>query len=242
MQTPAKVQTSRKVGSVYGKAVTEADIGLTKPIDPNLVFDASDEARWTQMGRVMSALGGPVLERFFVEKKLDATADEIAAFQRYSRKLDEKSLRKTEHELALTKKELAASGLSNQQKSELEKERAKLEQNLRGASRLHQERLPQGFYASLIVPWKIERELYRTYGGRVIFQQFGLEALDGRRRLFEEAEKKGDLKIDDAGVRHLFYYYAHMKHSVIDEKDVKKDKLMERSWFFADELDPALAK
>jgi hypothetical protein len=65
----------------------------------------------------------------------------------------------------------------------------------------------------IILPWKIERELYRVYGGRVIFQQFGAEALDGRRRLFEEAEKNGDLKFDDAGVRHLFYYYySNVKH------------------------------
>jgi hypothetical protein len=63
-----------------------------------------------------------------------------------------------------------------------------------------------------ILPWKIERELHRVHGGRVIFQQFGAEALDGRRRLFEDAEKNGDLKFDDADVRHLFYYYYSMKH------------------------------
>jgi hypothetical protein len=77
-----------------------------------------------------------------------------------------------------------------------------------------------------IVNWKTERELQRTYGGRVIFQQFGPEALDARRRLFEEAEKAGDLRFDDPGVRHMFYYYWNMKHTVIGEK------ALEQPWFF----------
>ena len=40
-----------------------------------------------------------------------------------------------------------------------------------------------------IVPWKIERELHRTYGGRVIFQQAGPEALDARMTSFAETIK-----------------------------------------------------
>jgi len=78
-----------------------------------------------------------------------------------------------------------------------------------------------------IVAWKTERELHRKYGGRIIFQQFGLEALDARRMLYEEAEKNGDLKFDDPGVRYMFYYYSNMRHSVIDD-----DKALEEPWFF----------
>ena len=62
----------------------------------------------------------------------------------------------------------------------------------------------------------------------MIFQQMGPEALDGRRRLFEEAENNGDIKFDDVGVRHLFYYYANMRHTVIDEK------ALEQPWFLSD--------
>ena len=88
---------------------------------------------------------------------------------------------------------------------------------------------PEAVARPFIVAWKIERELHRTFGGRVIFQQAGLEALDGRRRLFEQAERAGDLKFEDVGVRHLFYYYyANMNHNVIDEK------LIERAWFLGE--------
>ena len=85
--------------------------------------------------------------------------------------------------------------------------------------------MPEEVARALIVTWKTERELHRVYGGRVIFQQAGPEALDARRRLFEQAEKEGDIEFADAGVRHLFYYYANMEHTVIDEK------ALERPWF-----------
>ena len=45
-----------------------------------------------------------------------------------------------------------------------------------------------------------------------MFQQFGPEALDGRRRVFDDAEQNSDLKCDNPGVRHFFYYYYSMKH------------------------------
>jgi hypothetical protein len=73
-----------------------------------------------------------------------------------------------------------------------------------------------------LAQWKTERELHRAYGGRVIFQQFGLEATGARRRLYEEAEKKGDLHFADPGVRHLFYYYyINMGHGFVDEKELE---------------------
>jgi hypothetical protein len=66
----------------------------------------------------------------------------------------------------------------------------------------------------------------------VIFQQAGPEALDARRRLFEEAEMNGDLAFDHVGVRHMFYYYyTHMKHTEIDEE------ALERPWFFGEVAD-----
>lgn len=87
---------------------------------------------------------------------------------------------------------------------------------------------PDEIAQTLIKNWKVERELHRKYRGRVIFQQFGVEALDARRELYEEAEKKGDLKFDDPGVRHMFYYYyVHTHHTAVDEN------LLDRPWFFA---------
>ena len=114
-----------------------------------------------------------------------------------------------------------------------ERERASIEKELPTYRDLAKSDAPEDMAREFILAWKIERELHRAYGGRVIFQQFGPEALDARSRLFEEAEKKGELKFEDPGVRHLFYYYANMRHVVVDEKS------LERPWFLDEGPAPA---
>ncbi|QDU42119.1 hypothetical protein Mal52_05740 [Symmachiella dynata] len=226
---PPKVPPSPTVGSVYGKAVTAADIGLTAPIDPTVQFDARDTARWKLMGRIITAFGVPVVERFVKKQKINATAAEIEKFELNLQKFNERSLRQWEARLLELQKELAAPNLSNENKAKLKKEQAMYETIVASIRELPKADKPNSIARHFIVAWKTERELHRMYGGRVIFQQAGLEALDGRRRLFEQAEKNGDIKFDDAGVRHLFYYYyADMKHTVVDEKG------FEQPWFFGD--------
>lgn len=222
---PPGNRPSRTVGSVYGKAITADDIGLTGPVDPAIQFDARDEARWKLLGRVAGTFGGPVLDRFVARKKIKATADEVDAFRRVNRRSSEKTLREAEDQLAAVKGELAAPGLTDESRARMEAERARIEKFLPTHRDMAKLDTPEEIARQFIISWKIERELHRTYGGRVIFQQVGPEALDARRLLFDEAEKNGDLKFEDPGVRHLFYYYANMRHGVIDEK------ALDRPWF-----------
>ena len=228
--TPSATPPEHTVGSVYGKAITSTEIGLTKAIDPAVRFNARDTARWALMGRVLTTFGQPVVDRFVAEKKIDASADEIEAFKENTQKRREQQVLRTEEQLAKVKADLASVNLRDEDKEKLEKRQSTLEKILPTLRETARRGAPDGMARHFIVAWKIERELHRTYGGRVIFQQAGLEALDARRRLFEDAEKNGDLKFEDAGVRHLFYYYyADMKHREIDEK------LIERAWFLEDQ-------
>jgi hypothetical protein len=225
---PPKAPLGRTVGSVYGKAVTAADIGLTAPIDPAVQFDSRDAARWELMGRIMTTFGGPVVDRFVKRQKIEATADEIEKFKSNSRKMNERNVREREARLVELKKELAAPNLSNEDKAKLKEERAMYEKSVAAIREPRAADVPEDLARMFIVAWKTERELHRVYGGRVIFQQAGPEALDARRRLFEQAEQNGDIKFDDVGIRHLFYYYAKMRHTVIDQK------ALERAWFLDD--------
>jgi hypothetical protein len=223
-----KTPPGRTVGSVYGKAVTAADIGLSAPIDPAIQLDSGDRARWELMKRITRAFGSPVLERFVKEKKIEAASDEITKFKSSFRKRNEQSLNQQEARLSELTKELAKPNLSNENKTKLEKERAEYRQNVATLRESLAGGIPEEMARMFIVAWKTERELHRAYGGRVIFQQFGPEALDARRRLFEHAEERGDIAFTDAGVRHLFYHYANMSHTFIDEK------ALERPWFLED--------
>lgn len=225
---PSSDAPSRTVGSVYGKAITASEIDLTAAIDPAVQFDARDTAEWALMGRIMTTFGGPVVERFVKQQKLEATSDEIAKFMSNFRKSTERNLRQREERLAELNQELAAPDLANERKAKLEEERATCETAVASLRERRTAQPPEEFARRFIVAWKTERELHRMFGGRVIFQQAGAEALDARRRLFEQAEKNGDLRFGDAGVRHLFYYYANMRHIVVDEKT------LERPWFLDD--------
>lgn len=226
---PPKEAPGRPIGSVFGKVVTAEDVGITTPIDPKVEFDSRDDARWKLMGRINGAFGGPVLERFVKERKIKATAEEIEKFKSVSRKLEERNVRKWEEQLAEVKKKLAAPGLQDSEKAKLTKEQSTLTTLLAAKRKSGDDDKDDEIARTFINAWKTERELHRVYGGQVIFQQFGLEAVDARRRLFEEAEKKGDIKFDDPGVRHMFYYYSRMKHTVVDD-----EKALEKPWFLDD--------
>jgi hypothetical protein len=227
-EEPPTTQSSRKVGSVYGKAVTAADIGLTEPVDTAVRFDSRDKQLWELRGQIVRAFGKPVADRFVKQRTIDATADEIEAFKRNSRTGRERVLRESEANLAKVKADLAAPNLPAEKRTRLQKGVATLEKGLALRRDAADRDVPEAIAHTFIVAWKTERELYRTYGGRVIFQQFGLEALDARRRLYEQAERKGDLVFDDPGVRHLFYYYANMRHVVVDAKALVEP------WFLGD--------
>jgi len=60
---------------------------------------------------------------------------------------------------------------------------------------------------AMILRWKLNRALYRQYGGRTIFQQFGPEPLDAYRQYLEERQAAGDFKIHEKAFENAFWRY-----------------------------------
>lgn len=64
--------------------------------------------------------------------------------------------------------------------------------------------------SAFIRQWKINRALYRQYGGRFIFQQGGLEPLDAYRTFLEEQQRQSAFRILDKSLETEFWkYYAN---------------------------------
>jgi len=222
-EEPRKILPGYVVGTVDGNTITAADIGLTAPIDTSLEFDARDTELWALRGRITKAFGKPLSDRFVKERKIDATEQEIATYKKTAEKRRSKHLSETEAQFDRVKSELASPNLSREVKAKLEKDKAMLDRLLPSLRKASDAEVPDEIARIQIVARKTEQALHKTYGGRVIFQQAGPEALHARRLLFEEAEKKGDLMFEDAGVRHLFfYYYSNMNHVVVDAKVLEK--------------------
>jgi hypothetical protein len=60
---------------------------------------------------------------------------------------------------------------------------------------------------AFIMQWKINRALYRQYGGRIIFQQGGPEPLDAYRKFLEQRQAAGDFSIDNEALADEFWRY-----------------------------------
>ena len=60
---------------------------------------------------------------------------------------------------------------------------------------------------SIIRQWKINRQMYGEYGGRVIYQQLGPEPLDAYRRFLEEQQRDGAFTILDKSLEAVFWQY-----------------------------------
>jgi len=73
------------------------------------------------------------------------------------------------------------------------------------AAEVEQKRRDMG--RSMIRRWKLNRALYRQYGGRIIFQQFGPEPLDAYRQYLEERQAAGDFEIHEKAFENEFWRY-----------------------------------
>lgn len=60
---------------------------------------------------------------------------------------------------------------------------------------------------AMIHQWKLNRALYRQYGGRIIYQQLGPEPLDAYRQFLEEREAAGDFTFHDPSLEKMFWSY-----------------------------------
>jgi heat shock protein HslJ len=59
----------------------------------------------------------------------------------------------------------------------------------------------------MISQWKINRALYRRYGGRVAFQQLGPEPIDAYRQFLRNAQQAGEFSIEDPALAKAFWRY-----------------------------------
>jgi hypothetical protein len=95
--------------------------------------------------------------------------------------------------------------------------------------RAHPNRLPAAF---LFSNWKFQRHFFDRYGGgRVMYQQAGLEAFDAYRRWIESEEQKGSLRITDPKLRASFYrYWKRNDGAFLTDPDQLRKLFLEPDW------------
>ena len=82
--------------------------------------------------------------------------------------------------------------------------------------------------------WKAQRYLYIHYGGgRILWQQAGLEAFDATLKWLKEEERAGHFFMRDAALRDDFYFYwIGMNHGsfLIDDRVRIKEEFLAPEW------------
>jgi hypothetical protein len=177
------------------------------------------------MGRILQQFGSPVNDAFGKQENVAPTPTEIEAFKAKMRDGMQRMTSDAEKRANDMRKQLNELEADSPERPKLEVRVAQAEQmaaSLKAAATQRAD-VSDTMAVAFVNASKIEKALYRKYGGRVIFQQAGPEAIDARRTLYEAAEKSGDLTFADPGVRHLFYYYyTQMRHTPLNQKTIDK--------------------
>ena len=70
--------------------------------------------------------------------------------------------------------------------------------------------------------WKRDSALYREYGGRMIFQQFGAEPIDAWKKVLEKYEAQKAFTVTDPTLQECVYRYFNQKFLDVGEKGAKE--------------------
>jgi hypothetical protein len=183
------------------------------------------QTRSANMGRYFR----PLLDNYAKEKGLTVTEQEVKECKESMIAFmtsEQKRWKTNRDNLA---KELIAENLKDDKKAELEKsfnlygrllERSPDLNLIYHSADSNTAKSVDDTMKAFILTWKIKKELYKQYKGRVIFQQAGVEPLDAFRQFFEEQQASGKFKFYNKGAEDLFWdYYRNVRHSVYKDQN-----------------------
>jgi hypothetical protein len=159
---------------------------------------------------------GSLLEQFAKQNNIEPTAEELDAFIIKTEEQEKQSQIKFEKDRKKLVAELKSATLSEKERKDRESELETIESILKVTREMNdrtkgmEEQLTpmkRQMAQQFVKSWKINKALYAKYGGRVIFQQAGVEPLDAYRDFLKEQEKNGAFQIIDKKCEASFWRY-----------------------------------
>jgi len=184
---------------------------------------AGPSAPATLLGKPVQASDGEALRdevlsalvaRYAKARRIAATRAEIDAYLSLMDRTLRKDLEQAQARRVELERQLTDAALSDAQRQALRKELAEATetaQSIGSMSALAADpadaEARREVAAAFIVQWKLNRALYRQYGGRIIYQQGGPEPLDALHRFLRERQAAGDFSIADPALAEAFWRY-----------------------------------
>lgn len=195
-----------------------------RPVDPIVADVLGKRIRLSQEDQLNGIILGELLQEYAKEQKIEPSSSEIDAFVAYSdmveQQLKEKVRDKKEIIEEIIGKLTAISKMDDDETIDseyLELVNHMLDANLKMVesgneiTRQRQDEMLKRVNKQLaeksILQWKVNLTLFKQYGGRVVFQQAGLEPLDAYRDFLKEHEKRGSFHIMDKDLAREFWDY-----------------------------------
>lgn len=174
----------------------------------------------------------PIMQKYRQQHKaeIEPAEDEIVAATAFFDRNHRERIREKEPELReqlnVVEGELGRGGLSKEKQQQLEIERRALQSQLKPPGRV--------FAMFVLSNWKFQKHLYDRYGGgRILWQQAGVESFDACRTWLEDNERRGEFRITDRKLRSTFYeYWTTMNHGAFltDDKERIRSEFLEPEW------------
>ena len=233
------------IAEIYGEKVyVPADF----PLPPKMVasskstMSAEEFAQWEQSILVQD-LAYKVMEearkRFLKETGMEPAQQDIdgyIAFLHRARQAERKQRAEAREKL---QQELQQPDLGEEHRATAKKRLSMLDEMDKydvppatAEARKEQQESEQTVAAMTVSGWKFNQALYRKYGGRVIFQQAGLEPIDAHKAFMQELETSGAYKILDPAYEDLFKEaneYFDKKFQYADQAEI--DKYFASPWW-----------
>jgi len=192
------------------------------PDAPRVAVVYQLEVRTNDPAEMAYVIGGELLRRYVAEKKIAATDAEIADYTAGLRKFMVEETQRRKARSIEIERLLQDKALPGAQRQALEKEAAiikSLGDEIEQPDAAAQRQMASAF----VMHWKLNRALYRQYGGRVIYQQAGPEPLDAYRKYFEEQQALGHFRILDPKFEQAFwsYYRDDRRHVFVPDAEAK---------------------
>ena len=163
-------------------------------------------------------------------EEVSPTDDEIDRVANYFQRKHQQRMREQEagirQNIAAIKEKLETSQLTTEQQRKLHGQIQGLEAQLK----------PPGTAMAnvFLQQWKLQRHFYDNYGGgRILWQQGGVEAFDATHRWLQSQEKNGSLQFTDKQLRDTFFeYWTTLNHGAFltDDRKRIRSAFLEPEW------------
>ena len=195
--------------------------------------------------RLSQLIWVPLLDQYCKTHDCEPTDKEITTFDQSIKRSMQQSVEAWKSHRAALLTELQSPRVTDARRKEISEQVKQLESLLATEAHMHEGMTPEQraevvaalpahereIARTFIRAWKFNKALYQQYGGRIIFQQAGMEPLDAYRVWLKEHEDHGDFAINDAASREEFWsYFVSEAHNFVPIENFREETGLTNPW------------